>query len=291
MMKINKIFLLIHSVYFSLSILMMNKIMFLYNVRRNNYPAELIEILSWLSKDYYYYFVTLISVISTISLISSVVKPSSKLIRTLVFISVLLVNAIDSSYGHVEHAYYGWLTTTFIFIFLPDIKKADDYLNRKKQVLSIIFLAQFSSIICYAMAGIWKARYLFENLYQGDNEKILYSLSNPIAFQHIRYGIEMNQFSLFLINHLYFSTSLFIVLVCIQLLSPIIIFFGRLHVLFALVIFIFHLSSEIILKISFRPQMYLILLLFLFSPFKQPFFKINISKRCKTKEKANKQFV
>ncbi len=229
----------------------------------NKNPQEFVEILSWLPSEYFSIFKKSIAVIGLSSLVTCSFYPWVRTLRITSFLTVLLAIAIQSSYGKVIHGYYGCLFAAMALIALPASRHKDD----KENLIQILFIAQFSSILCYALAGLWKLRYIPGIISEYGLTALFESLGNTIALEHLTYSLPVSSVTRFFLNHDYLTGTLFFVLILLQVTSPLLVFLKRYHHLLGIFLLTFHISSELILQIPFRPQMFLMLIFFIFSPF------------------------
>lgn len=234
-------------------------------------PQELVEILSWIPIDYFLLFKKSIAVVGLTSLVTCSFYPWFRTLRVTSFFTVLFAIAIQSSYGKVIHGHYGSLFAALALIALPVFKRSD----REERTIQTLFIAQFSSILCYALAGLWKLRFIPTIISEHGLDALVQSLGNTIALEHLTYSLPVSEVTMFFLNHDYLTGILFFILIILQAFSPLLVFLKRWHLLFGILLVSFHALSEVILKIPFRPQMYLMIVFFIFSPFtKLPDLKI-----------------
>ncbi len=244
-------------------------VLFLLFDRFNNYlfkestkvsPVEFVYILSWFPVEQFHFFTMSIAVVGFISLFVCIFFPRNTLFSFLSFLSILFCIAIESSYGKVIHGYYGVLFSSIVFVFLS---------KRKDRDIQIIFCAQFSSVLCYTLAGLWKVRLIPSTFNDYGVWGLLHALGNTIAYEHVTYGYELSSLSQFFLNHDIITGSLFFSLIGLQCMAVILVFYTRFHFILGLFLILFHVLSELIVHIPFRAQLYLIVLFFCFSPFIQ----------------------
>lgn len=227
-----------------------------------SHPAEYLEILSWIPKEFFSLFVRLTGWCGIAVILVCSIYPWSRILRTIVFITILFSIAIDSSYGKVIHGFYGFLFASLALIFLPSKENVD----RQTIFPQVLFCAQFSSIICYALAGLWKLRYLPSIYNTSGFNGVFDVLGNAIAYEHTLHSHTVSSVTLFFLNHDLLTGVLFLGLIALQTISPILVLFEKMHLIFGVFILTFHLLSEIIVKIPFRSQTLLMILFFIILP-------------------------
>jgi hypothetical protein len=214
-------------------------------------PAETIEILSWVPLNYFGVFRNVVSFIIFLTLLSCVINPWRRISRALVPLGLLFWIGFASSYGKIIHGYQGWLFSSIAFTFLS-----------YRSFAQTIHIAQFCSILCYASAGFWKIWRGFTIIKLYGFAAYSTSLGNAIAHEHGFNNYEASPLIHFLISNDWFLAVSFFLLILLQLTAPILTFISKTHVWIGVAFVIFHAASEVILKISFREQMYLMIILF-----------------------------
>lgn len=220
-------------------------------------PAFPVEMISWIPDAIYFPVKKLIGSVCVLSLLFSIYKPYYKISRFLVSFSLLWVVAIVSSHGKVVHGYYSWIFTSLILALVPLRKEEEE------KAQELFFYAQFISVMGYCMAGLWKLRAIPAGFTQGGLEGLFSALGNTIAYQHLIFSHELNSASAFFIEHYWFSGTLFFAGVILQVVTPLFLWNRYTQLALCFLLVNFHLVNEYIVKIPFRPQMYLNIVLFL----------------------------
>ncbi len=261
----------IHLFYFILIIIFFEKFFKAYFDETLYAPTKFIWLLRWLPSAWFIFFIKTICITGVISLTTCVIFPWNRIFRILSFLCVIFYVAIAGSYLRVIHDFYGCLFSSFVLIFLPDLHHSRDKLHVDPQQVhrasQTLFIAQFIAISCYTLAGLWKLRFLSGMFYENGMREISELMGNTIAYEHLTYSHNLNAIGLFMMNHDEIATFFFLGLVLLQLTSSLIIFFTEFHFYLGMMFFTFHVMSEIILNIPFRPQMYLVVALLVFSPY------------------------
>ena len=113
-------------------------------------------------------------------------------------------------------SYYGCLFSALALIALPGISRSD----KEEKTIQVLFIAQFSSILCYALAGLWKVRYI-PGIYSEHGLNALFqSLGNTIALEHLTYY----DITLYFLNHDTLTGLLFLALIAVQVFTPALVF-------------------------------------------------------------------
>lgn len=233
-------------------------------------PVQYVEILSWISPNFFPVVTRAVDVVGILLILICSVYPWSRVLRCVAFLTLLFCIGIASSYGKILHGYYGFLFASLVLVFLPTLKKPyREALTSEAQVVQTVHIflyAQFSSIICYSMAGIWKIRHIPSTWARSGWSGLFQGLGNTIAYEHVFYSYPVSSVTQFFLDHDILTGFMFFGLIGLQTLAPALVLYEKTHIVFGVFIVIFHLLSEIIVKIPFRPQLYLMALFFILLP-------------------------
>lgn len=231
---------------------------------REHYSVPAIPhfVISWVPLDSYTLTFTIISWGAVLSFSILIIYPWSRVLRILALLCWVFMYAYGSSFAKSDNEQYAATFSMLALIFLPSSKE------NAKRIFQTLFVAKFSAVMCYAMAGIWKLRMIPTIWEEGF---IMGSLGNAIAMEHLKYGHSMSNVSLFFLERDYLTGPMFLGLILLQAFSPLLIFGRRIQLVFGLLICLFHILSEVIVHISFRDSMYLMMVLFIYDPLIQEY--------------------
>lgn len=232
-------------------------------------PVRSIEILAWVPSNQFSMFAFGMGCFTVMIFGLTALYPYSRILRFFTFLGLVVLVGIFSSYGKVIHGFYGWILTSFSMIFLPRLSRRDKAhfeLPAKVRLEDWILFVQFSAVICYALAGFWKLRYIPMVIRSYGFNEFLRSPGNTIAYEHLKFGFTLSPLSQLFLEHDALTLALFIGLVVLQCMSILIALVQRYHLLLGVLLILFHVMSELIVHIPFRPQLYLIALLFIAWP-------------------------
>ena len=186
--------------------------------------------------------------------------------RLLIFIAIWQVHALESSFGSMNHHWYGWLYTSLIFVFLPNVWR-DESWNTSRTFLLSIWFAQASVALLYTLAGIHKLITALEQFSQNEIHGLsIEGFSYLIADWNLKLQEEAMLASFFIQNPLIGGT-LFICNIFFQIFSIWIMVRPSLQKVWAGVMLLFYAGVFLTMGISFHPLLILVLALFLHSPF------------------------
>jgi hypothetical protein len=216
----------------------------------------------WLSsvdQPTYFIFALFITLVGT--LLVAIVKPYSQLAKACVLLLTFEVLAAIYSGGKIDHPFYGFLYSSLFIAFIRDPKD-------KAQNQFFIRCAQASFLLTYALAGIWKARFLGVNLMSGA------SLDNTLAFQVAIRTIDGTPLTL--LGHwalsfpqsvqmvIWIGATIFEIAGLGLMLRP-----NWLRV-WAIVMICFHLATNLLVSVGFHESTILLYLMFIANPGSQP---------------------
>lgn len=191
-----------------------------------------------------------------------VVRPLTFWARLAAFLGLFFAVAISSSYGKVIHGYHGWIFSSLVLILLPSAKH-----KKEEAMAGVIAGSQFVTTIPYVMAGLWKIRGGIECVSRTGLECIQNSFVHALAWEYSQYNFQPSTWVEPLIRHPLLSSLPFIGIVYLQLFSPVLALRPSTHLFFGTSMVLFHVISDVVLKIPFNHQLALVALMFLASPF------------------------
>lgn len=203
--------------------------------------------------------------------------------RTLAFLFLLLSDSFQNSTGARTHIYQFWLWSSFFMCLIPGNispwQKTQENRLYKMQLITGLWGATSIVLIFYFFSGSWKLIGIIQQII--NNEPNLISqdgLIYHIASEIIRAGAQPIAFN-FLDENRYLNPFLGIGVVMIQLFTVTGIFKGRLLPLIGTTLIFFHVSTFLILSITYPPNVYLVSLLFCASPLKHDIKLIKLKRR------------
>ncbi len=210
----------------------------------------------------YELFPTLIPVVVSLHLLFSLILgiyPWISAVRIVHFFLHIIYFAYISSFGHDANDHY---VITFILPLLLFLKKP--FSTKEDRVFNshLLTLTQVGVVMSYAMAGIYKIRAIPNH----NIDSLMGNLGNVIAFEHFQRGHTLLPISEFFIENDWVTGPMFIVTILIQALSPLGAYFKKTQLVTGLLLCLFHYLSEVIVHISFRPQMAAVIILLIFLP-------------------------
>jgi hypothetical protein len=237
--------------------------------RSNFEPFWPLSWVSWTGID----FLTTISVIKLYFLavaVAAIFLHRHRIVRILAFVAIWQVHGLESSFGYINHQWYEWMYTSFIFIFLPDIWKKESG-ERNRFFLLYIWFAQAAIALTYTLAGTHK---LLTAISQGLNGEI--GGFHPLAFAYrvAEWVPKLQAEALlapYVVEYPYWGWAPYVFIQFFQFLSLWVMVRVRLQRIWAGVLILFHIGVVLTMGISFHPLVILIVVMFLNSPFLKPY--------------------
>ena len=191
--------------------------------------------------------------------------------RVLVFIGLLEYLALKYSYGgHIGHGMHLWLIVSFLLIFLPPDWVKIGKVSRLTQqaTLRLYWCCQSLVMLTFSMSGLGKLGGAFYQIFIGQIH-----LFHPDAFSlHIAERLLQNNSSSLMgnwfIDHPQWGIPLMVGMLYLQLFAFWAAFRPSLHRLWGFGLILFQIGTSLIFSINFPFSIFLIALLFLYSPFK-----------------------
>jgi hypothetical protein len=193
-----------------------------------------------------------------------------RFMRVLVFLALWQIHALESSFGAVNHQWYGWLYTSFIFTFLPDLWRKESFESRRL-FLFLIWSAQASIALLYSLAGAHKllaaaGQFVLGEIHGFSSAAFSYLVADwVLKLQHPA------PLAPYIIDYPYIFWLPFALVPFFQLFSLWIMVRPRLQKLWASGLLLLYFGIGLTMGISFHPLALLVALLFFCSPFSAPY--------------------
>lgn len=178
----------------------------------------------------------------------------------------LMAATVPNSLGGINHPYHAWFWTSFIFIFLPagDVSTFDR--AGRLSYLTVIRAAQAMFLLFYSMTGSWKLFFgTFDALVHAAGNFFPGALPATLADRVLETGTDP-LLADFVINNQWLAWPMFLALIYIQVVSLVVAFRPRLHVLWGYLHIAFHLGTWLLMQIIFIEHIFLLLVLLVLSP-------------------------
>jgi hypothetical protein len=215
---------------------------------------------------------TAVYIIVTFSLAAAMLAalfPEKRVIRAILFISLLEFTALYNSFGKIYHTSHAWLAIGFLFIFLPDGKSKDlESSIAHRQLYLTAFWGALALVLCfYSLAGFWKVIGGIDQLLRGEVHAFA---PEALAYQIASRLVKTNSTSIagpFIIDHPFVGWPLYLSSIYLECFALLAAFRPSLHRFWGLSLILLHIGSYLTMTIGF-PRNILILFLFLVcSPF------------------------
>jgi hypothetical protein len=202
--------------------------------------------------------------------------PEKRAVRALVFLGLLEVLALKFSFGKIHHLMHGWLFSTFLFVWLPDRAFDAHRASRtdRQSTLLVFSAAQFAVAMTYSLAGLGK---VLGTIYQATVGQITPLHPTALARHLADRILQTHADSLlgpWMIEHAYALWPLMLGTMYLQLFAVCAALRPRLHRLWGFGLLGFHATSVLSLTIDFNPNIMLLGVLYLASPFAPPSWDI-----------------
>ncbi len=191
--------------------------------------------------------------------------------RSLVFFGLLEYLALKYSYGgNIHHGMHLWLICSFILIFLPRHWAHPGTVSRLTQqiTLRVCWCCQALVMLTFTMAGIGKMGGAVYQFFIGQ----IHAFHPRALSLHVAERLLQNNTNSLMgnwfIEHTVWGFPLMISMLYIQFFAFWAAFRPSLHKLWGVALILFHIGTSLIFSINFRYSMFLVALLFLYSPFK-----------------------
>jgi len=195
--------------------------------------------------------------------------PSWRLARLAYFVMLLQYLAIQYGFGKVSHSYHAWLFVGAVFVLLPDRRWRGEAMTRAAQsyFLSVVAAAQVVVLFLYTLTGLWKILFALNDLTTSRVSGFeLKGFSYIVADRLLTTNQDSVLGEFFVHNHVV-GWLLYTGTIYLESASLLIAFRPRLHRAWGIGLILFHLGTQLAMGFTFLPNVALIGLLFVASPF------------------------
>lgn len=214
----------------------------------------------------------LIMVLLIVTSLPALVQPWRRTFRVFYFVGFFFCIAYINSFGKIGHGFHAWLFVAFIFCFLPKWVRKEgnleqDSITHRQQFLTILFAAQAAVLLFYSMSGVWKVYAAIDQFMAGQ----LHAFHpNALAYLIADKLVQTNSWTPlgpFLIKYPLLGWPLHTAAIYFELFSLVVVSRPALHRFWGTMLVLFHFGTILLLFVGFTPNMLLLGLLFIMSPF------------------------
>ncbi|WP_420445774.1 DCC1-like thiol-disulfide oxidoreductase family protein [Candidatus Poriferisodalis sp.] len=174
---------------------------------------------------------------------------------------LLLHVALSNSYGSINHGYHVMLFIGFALLFLPG--RDQGRRMARKNVLScltVFWFAQGLILLPYTLSGFWK-------IWHGRLEVFSPDAMTRILLDRALLEADNIPFLLpFVAQHNWLAQSMWWLTLYIELFALLVVFRPHLHRPFGIVLMLFHITSDLLMNISFSLNIIMLGLFLVLSP-------------------------
>ena len=205
-----------------------------------------------------------------LSLLAAVAFPGSRLVRVLVFVSLLELLAFRFSFGSVNHGDHLGLLLSFVLIFLPRGWSAGQAPGRSVRAATLLVFSGCQAMIAltYSMSGMWKVGGVVQQALRGE---VTYLHPSGLAQQVAAKLLADGSGSLlgpWLIEHYWVGWPLMVGALYLELFALWAVARPSLHRAFGLGLIFLHLSTHLTMGVGFPQNPLWLALFFVLSPFR-----------------------
>jgi hypothetical protein len=231
--------------------------------------AYLLWPLSWLDGGEVSSLATNIYVFNAITATIAVIFCAYSPARWLAFAGALAAGAFENSFGRICHYGHTWVWVCFFFAFLPSGLPATFFSSRvlRQRYLQIFWSTQFALLFFYSMAGWLKLVSVPVQYLRGEVTAIgSEALARHVANAAMQSG-PVPMFANWFIDNTAVSWAFFLGAIYLEAVAVLIAFRPDLHRWWGIGLMLLHFGIGMVMEIWFVPPLFILALLFVFSPF------------------------
>ncbi len=194
--------------------------------------------------------------------------PQKRLLRAVYAISLLEYMAFVNGFDKINHDMHGWLFVSFVLILLP----GGSWRERRSLVdrqffLTVFWAAQTVVLFFYTLTGLWKINFAIRSAVVGHNSAFNFSGFSYIVANRLLQSPSKTVLGNYFSRTELLGWALFLGTMYLESASLIIAFRPRLQRIWGASLIFFHLGTQLAMGFTFGPNIVLVGLLFVCSPF------------------------
>jgi hypothetical protein len=211
--------------------------------------------------------VDIIFVVYIAAAVLVMVIPRFRLARLLYAIALLEYMAFVNGFDKVNHSMHAWLFVSFVLVLLPSGRWERRRVADRQVFLNVVWIATLVVLLFYTLTGFWKIYTATKALASGGTSGFGFSGFSYIVGERI---IQTNQDTV--LGH-YFTYHelpgwfLYVGTMYLETFSIIAAFRPRLHRIWGVALIAFHFGTQLAMGFTFGPNIVLVALLLVCSPF------------------------
>ena len=187
--------------------------------------------------------------------------PGTFVLRFGAFLHLFVHVAIRNSYGSINHGVHVLLLVGFALLFLPGRRHRQLHeRNSVRRCLTSLWLAQSVILLSYTLSGIWKIWYGRLELFSSD------ALTRILLDRLLAEADEIPLLLPFVAQHNWLAQSMWWATLYIEIFALLVVFRPHLHRPIGAVLMLFHITSDLLMNISFSLNIVMVGLFLLLSP-------------------------
>jgi hypothetical protein len=219
--------------------------------------------------------------LTLVTILAVVLFPQSKFVRVLAFIGFFIFASFSNSFGKVNHDLHAWMAILFGFMFIPagSWKAGERSILFRQYFLTAVWFGMALMMLFYSMAGLFK---LYGIGFQISNGMVSALHPYGLAYQVMGRQILTNTESLFgsaMLDFPWIGWPMYLAAIYLEVFAIVAVFRPRLHLVWGLGLIGMHLGNWMFLSITFNPNVVLLALFFVNSPFRPFLFNLKTTVR------------
>ena len=201
-------------------------------------------------------------------------SPGVFVLRLGAFLHLFAHMAIRNSYGAINHGVHALLLIGFALLFLPrgrhgqPIERGD-----VRRCLTALWMAQSVVLLSYTLSGFWKLWYGRPELFSSD------ALTRILLDQLLAKADEIPLLLPFVAQHNWLAQSMWWLALYIELCALLVVFRPHLQRPFGAALMLFHITTQMLMNISFHYNIFMVGVFLLLSPLAPARFSLSATIR------------
>ena len=183
----------------------------------------------------------------------------------------LMASTVTNSWAGINHPYHAWFWVSFVLIFLPHESHERQKQPSRAHMMSYtstFVMAQVMLFLFYSMSGAWKIGIGIRAIFKGEDGAFsLQGLTYTLADRMVQTDTDPLLANFFIENYV-LAWFAYMAVMYIQFTAIAVAVRPRLHRIWGTLLIMFHLSTWLLMEIIFKEHVFLLVMFFVFSPFR-----------------------
>jgi hypothetical protein len=194
--------------------------------------------------------------------------PERRLARAAYAFTLLQHMALVNSFFKINHSMHAWFFMSAVLVLLPDGRwRSRHRISDRHDFLSVVWCSQLVILLFYTLTGVWKVAMAVSQFVAGEVSAFHFHGFSLILADRLLASDAESVIGDVLVRQEMLGWALFLGTMYLESASIVVAFRPRLHRIWGVGLILFHIGTHLAMRISFPPNVLLLGLFLVNSPF------------------------